>query len=167
MTQRLGFRWLAYLRMTDNVPTLFSPYPKSWTGRYFDLGYQELDLVVRRARRDNEFFFWLGAGSPRATGTREQRRLLDEAMTFGIKSGITVPIRGGFGRMAAFTLATMWSANGDINAGRGSKTTVLYTPPKLTYNNYGNIDLSPQAPSSGAGIATLNPIPEVPAGIST
>ncbi|HXH46584.1 MAG TPA: filamentous hemagglutinin family protein [Bradyrhizobium sp.] len=57
-----------------------------------------------------------------------------------------------------------WSAQGDINAGRGSKTTVVYTPPKRVYDLYGNIALSPQAPSTGAGIATLNPIPEVKAG---
>ncbi|AXK79310.1 filamentous hemagglutinin N-terminal domain-containing protein [Pseudolabrys taiwanensis] len=58
----------------------------------------------------------------------------------------------------------IWSAEGDINAGRGSKTTVLYTPPKRTYDIYGNVTLSPVVPSSGAGIATLNPIPEVKAG---
>ncbi|MDP9902456.1 filamentous haemagglutinin family protein [Variovorax ginsengisoli] len=57
-----------------------------------------------------------------------------------------------------------WSAQGDINAGRGSKTTQIYTPPKRVYDAYGNVTLSPQVPSSGAGIATLNPIPEVPAG---
>ncbi|UZE47073.1 filamentous hemagglutinin family protein [Rhodopseudomonas sp. P2A-2r] len=57
-----------------------------------------------------------------------------------------------------------WSAEGDINAGRGSKTTVLYTPPKRTYDLYGNVTLAPQVPSSGAGIATLNPIAEVKAG---
>ncbi|MCK9919220.1 filamentous hemagglutinin family protein [Microbacteriaceae bacterium K1510] len=52
-----------------------------------------------------------------------------------------------------------WSAEGDINAGRGSKTTVLYTPPKRVYDKYGNVVLSPQAPVTGAGIATLNPVP--------
>jgi filamentous hemagglutinin family protein len=57
-----------------------------------------------------------------------------------------------------------WSAEGDINAGRGSKTTVVYTPPNRDYDDYGNVKLSPNVPSSGAGIATLNPIPEVPAG---
>ncbi|MBB5045898.1 filamentous hemagglutinin family protein [Rhodopseudomonas rhenobacensis] len=57
-----------------------------------------------------------------------------------------------------------WSAEGDINAGRGSKTTVVYTPPRRVYDSYGNVSLSPQVPSSGAGIATLNPIPEVKAG---
>ena len=58
----------------------------------------------------------------------------------------------------------IWSAEGDINAGRGSKTTVVYTPPRRIYDAWGNVSLSPQVPSTGAGIATLNPIPEVPPG---
>ncbi|MDC8759663.1 filamentous haemagglutinin family protein [Janthinobacterium fluminis] len=57
-----------------------------------------------------------------------------------------------------------WSEQGDINAGRGAKTTLVYTPPKRVYDNLGNVTLSPQVPSSGAGIATLAPIPEVPGG---
>ena len=57
-----------------------------------------------------------------------------------------------------------WSAEGDINAGRGAKTTVVYTPPRRVYDAVGNVALSPNAPSSGAGIATLAPIAEVPAG---
>ncbi|WP_434027796.1 filamentous haemagglutinin family protein [[Pseudomonas] boreopolis] len=57
-----------------------------------------------------------------------------------------------------------WSEEGDINAGRGARTTVLYTPPRRTYDQWGNVALAPQVPSSGAGIATLNPIPEVAPG---
>jgi len=57
-----------------------------------------------------------------------------------------------------------WSAQGDINAGRGSKTTVVYTPPRREYDNWGNVSLAPVVPSSGAGIATLNPIAEVAPG---
>ncbi|MBN8755611.1 MAG: hypothetical protein BGP22_16555 [Variovorax sp. 67-131] len=57
-----------------------------------------------------------------------------------------------------------WSAQGDINAGRGSKTTVVYTPPRQVYDNVGNMKISPDVPSTGAGIATLNPLPEVPPG---
>ena len=57
-----------------------------------------------------------------------------------------------------------WSEQGDINAGRGSKTTQVYTPPKRVYDQWGNVTLSPQVPSSGAGIATLSPIPEAAAG---
>ncbi|CUR46614.1 Filamentous haemagglutinin family outer membrane protein associated with VreARI signalling system [Alloalcanivorax xenomutans] len=57
-----------------------------------------------------------------------------------------------------------WSNAGDINAGRGAKTTLVYTPPRRTYDDLGNVTLSPSVPSTGAGIATLAPIPEVPPG---
>jgi filamentous hemagglutinin family protein len=57
-----------------------------------------------------------------------------------------------------------WSATGDINAGRGSKTTLVYTPSKRIYDAYGNVTLSPTVPSTGAGFATLDPIPDVPTG---
>ena len=57
-----------------------------------------------------------------------------------------------------------WSAEGDINAGRGSKTTVVYTPPRRLYDHWGNSSLSPTVPSTGAGIATLAPVVEVPPG---
>src|SRR5581483_4940486 len=94
ITERLGFRWFAYLRLSDDMPRLMSSYPRSWTDRYFELGYQQIDPVVRRARYERELFRWDGS-APKAEGTREQRRFFDEAMTFGIKSGVTVPIRGG------------------------------------------------------------------------
>jgi filamentous hemagglutinin family protein len=57
-----------------------------------------------------------------------------------------------------------WAAEGDINAGRGAKTTVVYTPSRRVYDDVGNVMLSPTTPTTGAGIATLNPIPEVPPG---
>jgi filamentous hemagglutinin family protein len=58
----------------------------------------------------------------------------------------------------------VWSAEGDINAGRGTKTDVVFTPPRRVYDKYGNVTLSTTVPSTGAGIATLDPIPEVPRG---
>ncbi|MDN2700292.1 filamentous hemagglutinin family protein [Janthinobacterium sp. SUN073] len=57
-----------------------------------------------------------------------------------------------------------WSAGGDINAGRGSKSTVVFTPQRRAYDSIGLVSLSPTTPNTGAGIATLNPIPEVPPG---
>ncbi|KAB8048937.1 filamentous hemagglutinin N-terminal domain-containing protein [Janthinobacterium rivuli] len=57
-----------------------------------------------------------------------------------------------------------WSAAGDINAGRGTKSTVVYTPQRRAYDSIGLVSLSPSTPTTGAGIATLNPIPEVPPG---
>jgi LuxR family transcriptional regulator, activator of conjugal transfer of Ti plasmids len=105
VTQRLGFRWFAYLRIVEDAPKLISSYPKSWTSRYFDLHYEQLDPVVRRARLEHDLFRW-GSGASTPAGNSAQRKFFEEATTFGIQSGITVPIRSGFGRMAAFTLAT-------------------------------------------------------------
>src|SRR5262245_34159263 len=72
LTQRLGFRWFAYLGIEEGTPRLISSYPKSWTGRYFDLHYQRLDPVVHRARREHDLFGW-DSLAPAPAGTREQR----------------------------------------------------------------------------------------------
>ena len=53
---------------------------------------------------------------------------------------------------------TIWSQTGDIAAGSGSNTTQVYDPPQLTYDNYGDITLSPSNTTTGAGIATLTPL---------
>jgi filamentous hemagglutinin family protein len=58
----------------------------------------------------------------------------------------------------------IWSASGDINAGVGAKTTVVYNPPITTYDNTGGLTIRPAIPSSGAGIATLQPLSDIPAG---
>lgn len=58
----------------------------------------------------------------------------------------------------------IWSAEGDINAGRGAKSTAVFQPPRRLYDNYGIATLSPPTQNTGAGIATLAPIPEIPAG---
>ncbi|MGJ7541338.1 filamentous haemagglutinin family protein [Variovorax sp. LT1R16] len=107
------------------------------------------------------------------------------AQTFGIEGAAPPSTAGvitqGAGDIAVYSLGSIllgqsrimttfgggiqaWSAAGDINAGRGSKTTVVYTPPKRVYDQWGNVTVSSVVPSTGAGIATLAPIPEVPAG---
>lgn len=105
LTHRLGFQRFAYLSLAGDNAMLISSYPKTWTSRYFELGYQQLDPVVLRARVERDLFSWGGAARAPG-GDRAQRQFFDEATSFGIRSGITVPIRGGFGRFAAFTLAT-------------------------------------------------------------
>ncbi len=57
-----------------------------------------------------------------------------------------------------------WSNEGDINAGRGAKTTIGYTPAKRVQDNYGTVTLSPSAPTSGAGISARSSIPGIPSG---
>lgn len=58
----------------------------------------------------------------------------------------------------------IWSSQGDINAGIGAKTTVSYNPPVLVNDAEGDVTQAPPASTSGAGIATLQPLPSVPAG---
>jgi filamentous hemagglutinin family protein len=58
----------------------------------------------------------------------------------------------------------IWSAGGDINAGIGAKTTIVFNPPIVSYDDGGDITETPAVPSSGAGIATLQPLPGITAG---
>jgi hypothetical protein len=59
---------------------------------------------------------------------------------------------------------TIWSSSGNINAGIGAKTTISYNPPTLVYDDVGDVSETPPDSTSGAGIATLQPLPSVPAG---
>jgi hypothetical protein len=56
------------------------------------------------------------------------------------------------------------SSNGEINAGRGANSTVVFSPAQISYDEYGSVTLSPTVPATGAGIATLAPIASIPAG---
>ena len=58
----------------------------------------------------------------------------------------------------------IWSAGGDINAGIGAKTTVVFNPPVIAYDAGGDVTETPAVPSSGAGIATLQPLAGIAAG---
>ncbi|MCA1457071.1 autoinducer binding domain-containing protein [Bradyrhizobium sp. BRP22] len=59
-------------------------HPKSRTNRYFQLGYQQLDPVVRCARLEYGLFGW-GGKSSSPSGEREQRRFFGEATTFSFQ----------------------------------------------------------------------------------
>jgi hypothetical protein len=58
----------------------------------------------------------------------------------------------------------IWSETGDINAGNGIKSTQLVSTPLIEYDSFGRIALAPSIPTTGAGIATLAPIPGTPEG---
>lgn len=121
-TQQLGFNWFAYLGLGPEGPILISTYDRAWTDRYFEESYDRIDPVVSQARRGQGIFAWDGE-APEVLESRPQRRLFLEAGDFGIKSGITIPIRGAFGRFAALTLSgdarglvveRMLSQSGDV-----------------------------------------------------
>lgn len=100
---RLGYRWFAYLGFSEPVLKVLSSYPGSWARRYIEQRYEDIDPVVRLARSSHRLFHW-DRRSVRLPSPSQQR-FFAEAAKFGIHSGATVPIRGGFGRFAAFTVA--------------------------------------------------------------
>ncbi len=58
----------------------------------------------------------------------------------------------------------IWSSNGDINAGKGAKTIADVPPPQFVSDDdhYNTVDARGEV--TGAGIATLQTIPDAPAG---
>jgi LuxR family transcriptional activator of conjugal transfer of Ti plasmids len=100
---RLGYRWFAYLGYSEPALKVLSSYPSSWAQKYIEQRYEDIDPVVGMARSSPRLFQW-----DRRTlrlPSASQQRFFAEAAKFGIHNGATVPIRGGFGRFAAFTLA--------------------------------------------------------------
>lgn len=100
----LGFRWFAYFGRRSDAPNLISSYPKSWTDHYFDEQYDEIDPVLQKPQTPCRVFLWDGRAARSAKSARE-RRLFDDALSFKIRTGLTVRIPGGNGQSAAFTLA--------------------------------------------------------------
>ncbi|WP_363351698.1 autoinducer binding domain-containing protein [Methylocystis echinoides] len=103
--QELGFRWFAYLAFTGDDHRLISTYPKEWTEHYRKNRYDQIDPVIRRARRDREVFRWSGEQATRGAN-KVQQKFYVEAAAFGIEKGVSIPLPAGFDRFAVFTFAS-------------------------------------------------------------
>lgn len=91
-------------RKVDNA-RLISTYPTLWTNHYLDRHYERLDPVIRRALQVTEPFEW-GNGIVPAKLSAAQHQLFEEAASFGIRYGFTIPIHDGQGAVAAVTFAS-------------------------------------------------------------
>ncbi|MFL5239196.1 MAG: autoinducer binding domain-containing protein [Rhizomicrobium sp.] len=98
----LGFRWFAYFGHRANGPNLISSYPKSWTSHYFREGYDSIDPVLQDPRNTRRMFLWDGREARSAKSPKE-RRLFDDALSFKIRTGLTIRIPSN--QLAAFTFA--------------------------------------------------------------
>lgn len=104
LSREAGFFAYAYLNLQAETQTAISNYNEDWQHRYFDKSLARIDPVVRSARDRFEAFAWSNEASPKMS--KERRHFYSEAAEFGIRSGITVPIPTGFGRMAMLTFAS-------------------------------------------------------------
>jgi LuxR family transcriptional activator of conjugal transfer of Ti plasmids len=103
--ERLGFEWFAYLGIHETQNVWISNYPRDWISRYFEQEYERIDPVIVSARRQHRAFPWSVQGDDRTQPSLLQQ-FFGEAQEFGIRSGVTVPIRSGYEQTTALTFAT-------------------------------------------------------------
>jgi DNA-binding CsgD family transcriptional regulator len=97
----------AYLTLPDDMadtPYLLSNYDVRWTTQYQARRDHLRDPVTRQARRVNELFAWTPEIAARFDPAA--RDLFCESEAFGIRCGVTVPLRHSGRAVAAMTLVT-------------------------------------------------------------
>ncbi len=99
------FAYQAYRRSPGSAgePYGLTTYPQTWVDRYIDQRYDLLDPVIGQAASSLVPFGWSAEDRPKEL-TRPQRRFLDEACDFDLRTGITIPIHHGMGRATSLTL---------------------------------------------------------------
>ncbi|MFD2053322.1 LuxR family transcriptional regulator [Mesorhizobium calcicola] len=105
--------WIAYGSLAPDLkslkparpePTIMLNYPNEWRERYFEMGYDRIDPIIKTSRRRTIPFRWSDVYND-ANTTEDERRVFDEAATFGLRSGISVPLHGPKGRFAFMSFA--------------------------------------------------------------
>ncbi|UPT92387.1 autoinducer binding domain-containing protein (plasmid) [Bradyrhizobium barranii subsp. apii] len=105
LVEELGFDCYAYLYIQPSRTYAYSNYSPEWLKHYFDSDYTTIDPVVKTASTTLRPFTWCSGGS-RHSETKEVRRFYSEAGDFGIRSGISIPIRTACRHMSMLTLAS-------------------------------------------------------------
>ncbi len=114
ITNQAGFDHYAYLSLQGETEKAISTYPEEWQDRYFERSYARIDPVILSARSGQEAFSWSNASTRRQN--KDRRAFFGEAAEFGIRSGITIPIKFGFARMAMLTFASSRADSGDAQS---------------------------------------------------
>ncbi|MER8703864.1 LuxR family transcriptional regulator [Mesorhizobium sp. M1273] len=105
--------WIAYGPLAPNQKDLKPPrqdsavmlnYPDEWQERYLKMGYDRIDPIIKKSRQGVAAFRWSEVYTDAST-TENERRVLDEAATFGLRSGVTVPLHGPAGSFTIMSFA--------------------------------------------------------------
>lgn len=114
-TEEMGFAGYAYVNILSSHAHIVSNYGPEWQSEYAEQHYFEIDPVVRRARALTGAFTWSGERE-RSQLSKKERSFYAHAADFGIRSGVTIPIRAAHGTLAIFTLASE-RPESDLNMG--------------------------------------------------
>ncbi|MER8772980.1 LuxR family transcriptional regulator [Mesorhizobium sp. M0960] len=108
-----GYRWIAYSPLTPDQESLgavsrdhvsFLNFPQEWQERYAEMGYDRIDPVVKISRKREGAFRWSEVYNDASTSEKE-RKVLDEAATFGLRSAVSVPLHGPDANFAILSFA--------------------------------------------------------------
>lgn len=105
LAHQAGFFGYAYLYIRPGHTIASSNYPPEWRTIYFKRKFEAIDPIVNRAKSIKRVFTWSGEHERRHL-SKEERAFFDQAADFGIRSGVTVPIRASNGSTSLFTLAS-------------------------------------------------------------
>ncbi|MBX5166829.1 MULTISPECIES: transcriptional regulator TraR [unclassified Rhizobium] len=105
LAHQAGFSGYAYLYIRPGHTIASSNYPSDWRAIYFERKFEAIDPIVNRAKSMKRVFTWSGDDERRHLSKKE-REFFDQAADFGIRSGVTVPIRAANGSTSMFTLAS-------------------------------------------------------------
>ena len=101
----IGFERIAYLQVEGEDVRTISSYAQAWQEVYLEKRFSTIDPVVIEARRRMKIFTW-SADDWSTRSSTELKRFRDEAISHGIRSGMTIPVRGSFGSTILLTFAS-------------------------------------------------------------
>jgi LuxR family transcriptional activator of conjugal transfer of Ti plasmids len=105
LTDEAGFEGYAYLHIQPGHTLAVSNYHPEWRSIYFEKKLAAVDPVVKRAKSLKQAFVW-GNEQDGTRHSKAERAFYAHAAEFGIRSGITIPVRAANGSMSMFTLAS-------------------------------------------------------------
>ena len=111
LAREAGFGGYAYLYIQPGHTLAISNYDPEWRSIYFAKKFAAVDPVVKRAKSFKQAFTWSN-GQDGARLSKAERVFFAQAADFGIRSGVTIPVKAANGSMSMFTLASDQAALG-------------------------------------------------------
>lgn len=144
LAEQAGFSGYAYLHIRPGHTIAASNYHPEWQKIYFERRFEAIDPVVNRAKSLKRAFSW-SSEQDRHRLSKVERAFYAKAADYGIRSGVTIPIKAANGSMSMFTLS---SDNPTINLERDIDAVEAAAAVGQLHARVSFLSLSPDAQSS-------------------
>lgn len=105
LAEELGFGQFAFFHSGNGHAYAVSNYDEPYQAMYFERDYKTIDPVVSKSKTLQRVFSW-SWDQDKHWLSKAQKRMYAASSDFGIRSGVTIPIRTPNGSMSMFTLAS-------------------------------------------------------------